>query len=184
MNNRPLILVSLLLAAFAINLDTTIVNVAPPLSSYGNSTQRTASCNGSSKTIPRLRGAPRSLRGACRTGSGARGCSSRVSRLLGLSSALGGLAAELGAANRRKVLYGPRRGDGVPLDALADIQRLDFARSDLLRRAVELERVRELRQLLLRRRWRGPEPVPQLAPGADRQLEPVSATPLRSAPTA
>src|SRR5476649_2950995 len=30
MNNRPLILVSLLLAAFAINLDTTIVNVALP----------------------------------------------------------------------------------------------------------------------------------------------------------
>src|ERR1700734_1133505 len=30
MNNRPLILASLLLAAFAINLDTTIVNVALP----------------------------------------------------------------------------------------------------------------------------------------------------------
>ncbi|HZV75914.1 MAG TPA: hypothetical protein VFF79_19565 [Conexibacter sp.] len=30
MNNRPLILISLLLAAFAINLDTTIVNVALP----------------------------------------------------------------------------------------------------------------------------------------------------------
>src|SRR6202012_4756420 len=30
MNNRPLILIALLLAAFAVNLDTTIVNVALP----------------------------------------------------------------------------------------------------------------------------------------------------------
>ena len=75
MKRKPLILISLLLAAFVINLDTTIVNVALP-SLVRELHASTRSCSGSwtrSTWCSLGRCWPRA---ACLTGSGARGCCS------------------------------------------------------------------------------------------------------------
>ena len=76
MNRKPLILVSLLLAAFVINLDTTIVNVALPTlvrELHASNSQLQWIVDAYNLLFAAL-GAGRAA--ACRTGSGARACCS------------------------------------------------------------------------------------------------------------
>ena len=77
MSKKPLILFSLLLAAFVITLDTTIVNVALPtlvreLDASNTQLQWVVDA------FNLFFAATSSLPAACPTGSGARGCCSRV----------------------------------------------------------------------------------------------------------
>ena len=80
MNRKPLILISLLLAAFVINLDTTIVNVALPSLVRQLHASELAAAVGGGRVQPacsRRRCWPRA---ASLTGSGARGCCSPACR--------------------------------------------------------------------------------------------------------
>ena len=94
MRNKGLILVSLLLAAFAINLDTTIVNVAlPTLVRELHCLEQPAAVD-RRRLQPRVRRVPARRRQPLATASGARACCSPASRVFGLASVAGGLIDE------------------------------------------------------------------------------------------
>ena len=91
MSKKPLILISLLLAAFVINLDTTIVNVALPTLVRELHASELAAAVGRGRVQPAVRRARCSPPAACPTASGARGCCSPAWSVFGLASLAGGL---------------------------------------------------------------------------------------------
>ena len=122
-----MILASLLLAAFAINLDTTIVNVALPTlvrELHASNSQLQWIVDAYNLVFAALLlAAGQPLRSGRAQGHAARG--SRPVR--GRRASRAG-CRELRAADRRPLRDGPGRGDGVPRDAVADHQRLHRAR--------------------------------------------------------
>ena len=76
MKPKPLILISLLLAAFVINLDTTIVNVALPTLVRRAARVQLAAAVGRGRVQSAVRGHRCWRWAACLTASGARECSS------------------------------------------------------------------------------------------------------------
>ena len=128
MRNRALILPSLLLAAFAINLDTTIVNVALPT--------LVRELHSSNSQLQWIVDAYNLVFAAFLLVAGS--LSDRFGRK---GMLLAGLAAvrpasarrraddELRRADRRALRDGPRRRDGLPGDAVADLEHLRRARS-------------------------------------------------------
>jgi MFS transporter len=133
MRDRALILPALLLAAFAINLDTTIVNVALP--------SLVRELHASNTQLQWIVDAYNLVFAALLLASGS--LSDRVGRKGMLLAGLG----VFGGADRRPLRDGTGRGDDLPGHPLADLQRLHRAR-----RACEGDRI------VGRHRWRGGRP--------------------------
>ena len=123
---KPLILVSLLLAAFAINLDTTIVNVALPTlvrELHASNTQLQWVVDAYNLVFA----ASLLAAGSLSDRLGRKGMLLGGLAVFGLGSLAGGLTDEPGTADRRALRDGPRRGDGVPGHAVAAHERLHRA---------------------------------------------------------
>ena len=126
MQRKPLILISLLLAAFVINLDTTIVNVALPtlvreLHASNSQLQWVVDA------FNLLFAASVLAAGSLSDRFGRKGMLLAGLAVFGLASLAGGLTDSPGAADRGAGGDGRRSGDGVPLDAVADHQRVHRA---------------------------------------------------------
>ena len=127
MKRKPLILISLLLAAFVINLDTTIVNVALPtlvreLHASNSQLQWVVDAfnllfAGSVLAV-----------GSLSDRFGRKGMLLAGLSVFGLASLAGGLMDSPGALIAARCGDGRGRGDGVPLDAVADLKRVHRAR--------------------------------------------------------
>ena len=126
MSKKPLILFSLLLAAFVINLDTTIVNVALPtlvreLDASNSQLQWIVDA------FNLLFAASVLAVGSLSDRFGRKGMLLAGLSVFGLSSLAGGLMDSAGALIAARAVMGVGRGDGVPLDAVAAHQRVHRA---------------------------------------------------------
>ena len=126
MSRKPVILISLLLAAFVINLDTTIVNVALP-----SLVRQLHASNSQLQWIVDafnlLFAASVLAAGSLSDRFGRKGMMLAGLSVFGVASLAGGLMDSTGAADRRACGDGRGRGDGVPLDAVAAHQRVHRA---------------------------------------------------------
>ena len=124
MRSKPMILVALLLAAFLVNLDTTLVNVALPAMVRQLRATHYSAAVGRRRLQPRVRRSAAHLPAACRTGSAARACCWRVWPWSGPPSLAGGFTTRPSATHRGQGRDGAGRRHDVPGDPLADLQRL------------------------------------------------------------
>ena len=127
MQRRPLILVSLLLAAFVINLDITIVNVAPPDARSRAARVELAAAVGRRCLQPRVRVAAVGRRqplGPPRP----QGISARRPRRVRSRERRRWPDQHPRAADRRPLLHGSRRRDDLPHHPVADLERVHRAR--------------------------------------------------------
>ena len=128
MARKSLALTALLVAAFAINLDTTIVNVALPTlvrELHASNSQLQWIVDAYNLVFAALL----LVRGSLSDRFGRKGMLLAGLAVFGLASVAGGLTTTREPADRRALLHGPRRGDGLPGDAVADLQHLHRARS-------------------------------------------------------
>ena len=126
MQRRPLILVSLLLAAFVINLDITIVNVALPTlvrELHASNSQLQWVVDAYSLVFAALLLAAGSLSDRL----GRKGFLLAGLVVFGLASVAGGLTEHRRPADRRPLLHGSRRRDDLPHHPLADLERVHRA---------------------------------------------------------
>jgi MFS family permease len=123
---KPVILTSLLLAAFLINLDVTIVNVALP-----TLVRRLHASNSQLQWVVDafnlLFAASVLVAGSLSDRFGRKGMLLIGLSVFGVASFVGGLTDSPGAADRRSSRDGRGSGDGVPVDTVADHKRLHGA---------------------------------------------------------
>ena len=185
MKRKPLILISLLLAAFVINLDTTIVNVALP------SLVRQLHASNSQlqwvvDAFNLLFAGSVLAAGSLSDRFGRKGMLLAGLSVFGLASLAGGLMDSAGALIAARAVMGVGRGDGVPLDAVAAHQRVH--RAGRARPGDRLvgrdhgrgDRARADRRRLAARALRLAQHL--LRDGADRRRSPVSWSPATSRP--